>query len=71
MNISENDKKMQLVSRLVREGAIDFEEALLLLEKELEWASPPFLPYPVYPGTDYPSLPLYPTIDGPTWQTSN
>lgn len=53
------EKKMELISRLVKDGSIDFVEALQLLETEKEYI---YMnnPYPVYPNIpNYPRMPYY------------
>ena len=54
----DKERKMQIISRLVKDGAIDFEEALLLWETEKE-----YIYYP-QPHWEWPQFPTYqsPTI---------
>lgn len=60
MNISDNSKKMEIISRLIADGAIDFEEALILLEKETE-----FYFQPGDPALTFPSYPQWPQYSQP------
>lgn len=50
MNISNDPAKMEIVSRLIKEGVIDFVEAMKLLEKEVEFTAVPIS----YPSTGLP-----------------
>jgi hypothetical protein len=61
MNLSNDTLKMEIVSRLVKEGHIDFNEALKLLELEKDFLQIP-ITYPSkgLPPWPDPLLPLYP-----------
>lgn len=65
MQLSDNTEKMQIVERLVKEGAIDFTEAIKLLEKEPEFISMPVYPQPPFQPFQ-PFQPLTP-IDDNWW----
>ena len=47
MNLSNNEKKMEIVSRLIKDGAIDFLEALELLKSDE--VVMPFYPQQIQP----------------------
>lgn len=55
-----NNKKMKILDRLIKEGAIDLNEALVLLETEKETVFVPYdrnpYPQPYHP----PTLPIHP-----------
>lgn len=55
-NLTSDQSKIDLVARLVKEGHIDFVEAIKLLEVQVEKE---YIYYPAYPN--YPTYPSYPT----------
>ena len=69
MNLTDDKKKMEIISRLVKDGSIDFAEAVELLKKDIQdsvipWVCPnnPIIPLP-YNQWPYPFvIPTYPTI---------
>jgi hypothetical protein len=53
--LTDDQSKIDLVARLVKDGSIDFSEAIKLLETEVETE----YVYPTYP-LSYPTYPVYP-----------
>lgn len=47
MELSNDQSKMDIVARLVKEGAIDFNEAIKLLQVETTYLPNPFIPQPI------------------------
>jgi hypothetical protein len=60
--LTNDQSKIDLVAKLVKEGSIDFAEAIKLLEVEIEkeFITIPFTGYPIYPN---------PLELDPTWYT--
>lgn len=61
--LTDNAEKMAIVDRLVKEGAIDFAEALKLLEKDVQFTLverpyDPFSPTIPYTQPFFPNLPV-------------
>lgn len=68
----DNERKKEIISRLVKDGAIDFEEALELWETEKETV---YIPQPIYvpPFQDviYPQFPMWEITCKATCDASN
>ena len=74
--LTNDQTKIDLVSKLVRDGAIDFAEAITLIEEEVEKEyvylpntitipPPSFPPIPQYPSPVSPFIPVYPQYPSP------
>jgi hypothetical protein len=59
MNLTDNKEKIEIVSRLVKEGAIDFTEAVKLLELEKEFVVTPLPPLQPWDNQFPPLGPLF------------
>jgi hypothetical protein len=57
MELSNDQDKRNLVAKLVKDGTIDFEEAIMLLKKEIVYLSYPWSPEPYIPD---PLIPIWP-----------
>jgi len=49
MELTNDQTKIDLVGKLVKDGVIDFNQALLLLSKDVQFISFPYIPEPLYP----------------------
>jgi hypothetical protein len=60
--LTNDQSKIDLVAKLVKEGSIDFVEAIKLLEVEIEkeYITIPFTGYPIYPNPLDPTWYTYP-----------
>jgi hypothetical protein len=62
--LTDDQSKVDLVARLVKDGAIDFADAIKLLEAEVEKE---YIYYPIYPNQVYGNYRYLPTfIDSPS-----